>query len=106
MSVAELKKWVINNNIEERTISSFYKMLENYRTDFLEEYNQVFENVNVNELITKVEIISLNLKNWPECNEVSITSSLYFYSNDKNIGKYELVFSTDGEMIDDFVDFL
>lgn len=104
MNIVELKNWAFEYNIEERTKNSFYKMLENYKVDNPEEFNDVFKNIRIDELSLQVHTISLNLGNWPECSYNTVSASMWIHHKGKQIASYKTLYTFDGEAEDDFFD--
>ena len=106
MRIAELKSWAIEHNIEERTKTSFYKMLQNYKIDNPEEYFDIFKNICLDQLSLQVHSVSLNLGNWPECSYNTVSASMRIHYNRKQIANYKTLYTLDGEAEDDFFDVL
>lgn len=104
MDIIELKNWAFEHKIEEQTINSFYEMLDNYKTDDPEEFNDVFKNIRINDLSLQVHTISLNLGNWPECSYNTVSASMWIHHKEKQIASYKAIYTLDGEPEDDFFD--
>lgn len=102
MNITELRDWAIKYDIEKDTKTAFFKMLENYKADDPNEYNEVFKNFRPDELQLEVHTISLNLGNWPECSYNTISASMRISHNGKQIGSYKTLYTLDGSPEDDF----
>ncbi|MBI6871795.1 hypothetical protein [Clostridium aciditolerans] len=102
MDIKKMKEWIYDSNIEKRAVSSFWKTFEIYRNESEEEFSKVFGKFNSNELISEIQTISLKLGNWPDCdyNHIAVTIP-NFYKN-KHVGTYDLLFSLDGQIDDDY----
>ena len=106
MNINELKKWAEEQNVSTRIIESFKKLLINLKKHDPIEYHECVGELNIEKLIFEVHTVSLNLGNWPMCNYNSVSVEMRVNNNDIQIAKYKLVFSFNGDPIDDFVDFL
>ena len=104
MNIVELKNWATEYKLEERTKTSFFKMLENYKLDNPEEYQNVFGNIKMDELSLQIHTVSLNLGNWPECSYNTVSSSMWIHYKERQIASYKALFSLNGEAEDDFFD--
>lgn len=78
--------------------------MDNYKEENPDEFNEVFGNIDLSKFYLKVNAVSLNLGNWPECSYVTISASLPIYYENKSIGHYKTLYTIDGEEEDDFFD--
>lgn len=105
--VDELKKWAVNYNISERAIAGFWKSYSTYMIDSPEEFDEVFGNTKQEDIILDIRYISLNLGNWPECNNNTILACIPIVIETgkeisyKEIGYYKLILNLDGTIQND-----
>lgn len=102
MDINELKKWIIEHEVENRTIQGFWLNLENYQKEFPDEFNRFFKNFSKNNFDVKITQIALMLGNYPECNQNHVISYIPISYNGKRIGLYRLLFTLDGKIDDDY----
>ncbi|MDW8801456.1 hypothetical protein P8V03_09845 [Clostridium sp. A1-XYC3] len=102
MDIIRLKNWILDRNIEKISVSSFWKTFEVYRSESEEEFFKIFRDFNRSELIVKIQSVSLKLGNWPECDYNHIVVTIPIIYKNKNLGNYDLLFSLDGEIDDDY----
>lgn len=108
MNSNELKKWVIENNIRQRTIEGFWRCFENYKLEEPDEYNEYFGLFDKVALTLWMDKIALKIMNWDafdeKYNETQEFVEAYLkleYKN-KDIGYYSLLFNYSGESFDDY----
>jgi len=102
MDINDLKKWIYDNGIEERTIKSFMEDFENYKCEYPEEFSRVFEKFDINNLTVDLQKISLKLGNWPVCDYNHIISSVIIIYKGKHVGSYDLLFNLNGGIYDEY----
>lgn len=102
VDISGLKKWIYENNIEERTINNFREDFEKYKHEGKEEFSKTFPDFDISELIVQLQKISLKLGNWPECDYNHIISSVIILYKGKHIGNYDLLFNLNGEIYDEY----
>lgn len=105
MNIEELKKFAEERNLSERTIKDFQYLLKNYQADDPEEFDEVFNGIDIQKLYYEVQTVSLNLGNWPECTYNNVSVSMGVYYNEKKIASYKVLYRFSGEEEDDFVEF-
>ena len=103
-----LKKWVIEQNVWQRTIDGFWYCFNNYKIEEPEEYEQHFHNFN-NDLLTLCKSqVALKINIWDnpedEYNEnlEYVEAFLDLIYKGENIGYYSLLFNFVGETFDDY----
>jgi len=106
MNILELKTWAIKNNVEKKTKDSFVGFLNNYKNDDVKEYNEFIATKNINDMTFDLFKVSLDLGNWPECDRVTVSGHLRISYKDNQIARYTCLFTTDGNAVDAFVDFM
>ncbi|MBW5446044.1 hypothetical protein GE107_08215 [Cohnella sp. CFH 77786] len=101
MDIQSLKNFVFVNNLEERSIKSFWNYFNNFRKEHEEEFKATFPDFNESDLKLSVDSVALRITNWPEegYNHVVITVELHY--KDMYAGRYSIVFSLTGEVEDD-----
>ncbi|MCT8975292.1 hypothetical protein N4T77_01640 [Clostridium sp. CX1] len=108
MNGNELKKWVIENNIKQRTIESFWRCFEKYKVESPDEYDEYFGLFDKGSLTIWTDKIALKIMNWDtfyeEYNENHefIEAYLKLEYKNKYIGYYSLLFNFSGETFDDY----
>lgn len=102
MNIDDLITWAIKNNIDQRTRTLFWEMLENYKNEDPDEYSEFFGHIPIGDLYLHIHTVSLNLGNWPECNYNTVSAHMGIWYNDKQIAKYEALFTLAGEPEDDY----
>jgi len=68
MPIDEFKQWIVEQEIEKRTLQGFWLNLNNYQTEDPDEFNYFFKNFNRDNLDVTITQIALMLGNYPECN--------------------------------------
>lgn len=101
MDVEGLKKFVFENNLEERSLAGFWKYFNNYRKAYESEFMETFPDFNPNEMHPSIGTVSLKITNWPEegYNHVVVTVDLHYKNS--FAGRYSIDFSLNGEVEDD-----
>ncbi|MGV7118987.1 hypothetical protein [Paenibacillus kyungheensis] len=102
MPIDEFKQWIVEQEIEKRTLQGFWLNLNNYQTEDPDEFNYFFKNFNRDNLDVTITQIALMLGNYPECNYNHVISYVPIIYNGKRIGLYRLLFTLDGKMDDDY----
>lgn len=103
MDTKELRIWVTNNNIEEEIYRNFNLAFDSYRMESIEEFHENFPEYDENLLVPKFYKAALTLISWEESEQECIIVFLRFYYQNKYAGEYTLVYSLDGEIIDDYL---
>lgn len=99
MNTNELKKWIKDNNIEERTINGFWEYIKNYCQEVEDDVTDILNYIDINLLKIELRKASLSIiYNYTDV--VNVYLDIFF--NDKCIGFYEMVFTLTGEVTDDF----
>lgn len=102
LNIRKLKELICDKNIEERAVLSFWENFERYKNESKEEFIRIFGSFNSSELIVKIQSISLKLGNWPECDYNHIIVTMPILYKGKHLGSYDLLFSLDGQIDDDY----
>jgi hypothetical protein len=102
----KLKEGADENRVVERTILTFWKHIENYKRDDIEDYDRVFKGVDTNNLKLRVRELSLTIFTWDsldsEVEHVVVVLTVKY--NNKVIGTYRVLFNLNGEEEDDYLD--
>lgn len=106
MNINELREWAKDNDVANRIISSFKKLLKNYELEDNIEYDQIMKGIDVNNLRYNVHTVSLNLSNWPECSYNTVSVSMRVFFKEKQIANYSVFYLFSGEAEDDLFEFL
>lgn len=104
MNTFELRNWIENNNVEEKTKIKFWNYLNNYLKEEPELFYDQFGNIDKQLIEVKVTKIALTIVNWPYdfLNDCVISYADVIYE-DERIAVYKLVFNLVGEVIDDYL---
>ncbi|AZN41866.1 hypothetical protein [Paenibacillus albus] len=101
MDIQGLKAFVLDNDLEQRSISRFWNYFNNWKREYVEEFEGTFPNFNPQNVEVFIDTVSLRITNWPEegYNHVILTLRIHyegFYS-----GIYQMVYNIDGSAEDD-----
>ncbi|MBB6021434.1 hypothetical protein HNR77_002529 [Paenibacillus sp. JGP012] len=102
MPIDELKKWIVEQEVEKRTLEGFWLNLDNYQREDSDEFNHFFKNFSEDKLDVKITQIALMLGDYPECNHNHVISYVPIIYNGTRIGLYRLLFTLDGKIDDDY----
>lgn len=102
MEIKQFEEWIITNRVVVRTLEGFWENYESYKIEEPEEYSMTFGDHDLNDLLIEVSKISLNLFDWPESNNYTISANIPILCKKKNLGYYELIFALSGDIIDDY----
>jgi len=97
-----LEELIEKNVCVPRTINGFWQTLENYRKESPEEYKSIFGEENAEATIELHDrIISLAVRGSFSDNYIHLVVAYHFYFKKNNTGLYKMVFSLDGDVVDD-----
>jgi hypothetical protein len=108
MDAVELKRFIIDNSVRDRTVQSFWKCFENYRNEEPKEFEEVFGDFDRSLLTMWMKKVALTIRNWQafedEYNENHefVEAFIQLKYKGKYIGYYSLLFNFDGAVFDDF----
>ena len=99
--IEQLKKYVEENDLQNKAIESFWVAFNNWKVDCPEEYADSFMDIPENKLDIFVHSIGLRSSEWPECdyNHVAITVLIDY--NGQSLGSYRAFFSLSEDVDDD-----
>lgn len=100
MGNTDLKKWVLENNIEERTLNGFWKAFDNYILDCPDEATEYYGILDKSKIEVYLERV-YPVSKWNETTSNYIVAEMLIKYRDKLMGRYELKFKTTGETFDD-----
>lgn len=103
MDTSKLRKWVIDNKIEERAIKGFYKALDNYRNDYSEQFIKHFMDFDRSKLNIEMRKVALMIVNWPNNSNDCVVAYIPIIYNKRNLGEYRIVFTLLGDIDDDYL---
>ncbi len=103
MNTEQLKKWIVKNNVVERSKQSFYNFMKNYKIDEAEEYFKTFENLEIGSLETNTSKISLiiNYEFGEPIEFISVELEITF--KEKYLAIYQSLYTLNGEEMDDYL---
>ena len=102
MNIVEIKEWIIQHDVEKRTIESFWNNLKSYRIEQEEEFEQFFGEFDETEVQANISQIALMLGNYPDFDSNHIISYVPIIYKGSSIGLYRLYFELDGTTSDDY----
>lgn len=104
MNTLELREWAINNNIEKKTINSFWIYYNTFANEEPELFYKQFGKVDEHLVEVKIAKVGLTIVNWPDdyVNDCVITYADIKYKNE-DIAEYKLIFNLLGEIRDDYL---
>lgn len=104
MDSIEFKKWIIDNNIWQKTFEGFWVCFENYKKEDPEEFTEYFGDFDRAFLILKKEQIALKIKNDPPSieHEEYVEAYIDLEYKEDDIGYYSMLFNFSGESFDDY----
>ncbi|SMQ77842.1 hypothetical protein SAMN05444673_3099 [Bacillus sp. OV166] len=103
INIKDLKKWVIEKDLEKETINGFWETFNSWREESPEEFEETFqEGFEPEKLFIYVNTVSLTITNWPDENFNHVVIRLNFEYDESVIGEYRMVFDYEtGEVFDD-----
>ncbi|MGG1619736.1 hypothetical protein ACIFQM_24440 [Paenibacillus sp. NRS-1782] len=102
MNVGELREWIINNNIEHRSIEGFWIAFNNYMEESPDEFKIYFNSFSEQFLDIKVQQVALMISDYPEYESIHVVTYIPIIYNSRTIGLFRLFFSLDGVVYDDY----
>ncbi|UNL87482.1 hypothetical protein [Priestia koreensis] len=101
--IKELKQWVVEHQLEEKTVENFWKVFFLWKEEDKEEFNNTFRlEFKREELYVYTDKVALTITNWPDEDYNHVVVYLKFEYNDVYIGNYRMVFDLQGEIEDDY----
>ncbi len=101
MDTKELRRWIIDNNVEERTIKGFWYYLKTYQIE--EPDDKLFKDYDLNLLNIKLEKVALIVNFYFDNDVEYVTAYLTINYFDEEIGMYKYIFTLNGETADDML---
>jgi len=98
----KFKEIIISNKLEEKSINLFWKVFSIYMKDTEEEFKRVFFNYSNDKMVIEINKISFELGNWPECDYNHIVVYIPIVFDEKKVGYYEVYYTLDGKVDDDY----
>lgn len=103
MGTNELKKWIIDHNVEVEILKHFDESFSDYKINCLEEFNCHFPCFKQSDLSKYLYKVSLTLIGWGESEQECIIVFLRIKYKDDYAGEYKLVYSFEGDIINDYL---
>ncbi|MFK4373045.1 MULTISPECIES: hypothetical protein [unclassified Paenibacillus] len=100
MEVGKLKEWIVNHQVEKRTLENFFLNFDNYMKEQAEEFHMFFGDYDDKYLDVYLKKIALMLDNFPVLDYVHVISYLLIEYKGKVVGEYRLLLTLDGEVYD------
>lgn len=102
MIIKELKEIVIKNNYIDKSKELFWEAFKNYQRECPKEFDEIFNNYSTEKINIFLNDVSFLVRNWPDEDYCYIVISIMIEYNDKNIGYYDVHYTLDGDVDDDF----
>ena len=102
--VEQLKKYIIENDLQNKSIVNFWVAFNDWKKDYPQEYTNIFDNISINDLNIFVHSIGIRSSEWPECDFSHITVTILIQHNGRLLGNYVNWISLSDDVYDD--DFL
>ncbi|MEH7348252.1 hypothetical protein [Gottfriedia acidiceleris] len=111
MDTNNLRKWSVENSVEQRTIKGFWENINSYKEEDEEEFQENF-GTDFDELQLTVDLkgVSLHIDQWDNTKTYEtisygfdfIVSLIPIVYKNKHLGNYKMLFTLKGEIFDDF----
>ncbi|WP_223596471.1 hypothetical protein [Neobacillus bataviensis] len=103
INVKDLKKWILENDLERETIQGFWENFNSWKEEYPEEYEETFmEGFKPEKLSIYIKSVSFTITNYPDEDFNHVVIRLNFEYDDSVIGEYRMVFDYEtGEVFDD-----
>lgn len=102
MDINQLRRWAIENNVEERTLNGFWKAFENCVLDCPDEIERDFGDLDRKLFDLRLNRVCLVI-DWVNEDRAYISSIIPIIYKGKEMGYYELMFKITGETFDDYL---
>ena len=99
--IEELKKYVSENNLQNRAIDGFWINFNNWKHLNPMDYAEKFSNITPEDLDVFVHSIGLRSSEWPICNYNHVTINVLIHHEDRYMGRYIFFSSLDSDVDDD-----
>ena len=98
----ELKEIIVKNNLIEKSKENFWDTYHNYWREDPNEASKIFNHCDTEGINTFLNDASFLVHNWPDDDYCCIVISLTIEYNDKAVGYYDVHYTLDGNVDDDF----
>lgn len=102
MNENELRHWIVKHHIQARSIEQFWISFHSYKKESLAEFEHYFELFDEQHLDIEIQQIALMLSSPPEYADVHIVTYIPIVYRTKTIGLYQLLFTLNGLVYDDY----
>lgn len=102
MNENELRQWIVEHNIQVRSIEQFWISFYSYKKESLAEFEHYFESFNEQYLDIEIQQIALMLSAPPEYADVHIVVYIPIVYHTKTIGLCRVLFTLNGVVDDDY----
>lgn len=99
----ELAKIVADNNLIEKSKELFWKVIQIYLEDNLEEFNRKFGNYDKKSVELHIDNVIFRVHSWPSDNHCCVLVNVNIVYNNKVIGYYDIQYGLNGEIDDDLL---
>ena len=98
----ELKEIIIKNNLIEKSKENFWIAFHNYCREDPDEAGEIFNSCDMERINIFVNNVSFQAHNWPDDDRCFIVIDIAIEYNDKAVGYYDVLYTLDGHVDDDF----
>ena len=103
MLYEELAKIVADNNLIEKSKELFWKVIQIYLEDNLEEFNRKFGNYDKRAIELYIDNVIFRVHSWPSDNHCCVLVNVNIAYNNKVIGYSDIQYGLEGEIDDDLL---
>lgn len=100
MDANDLRVWIVNHNLEERSTAEFWKMFASYQQEQQDEFQEFFPDYKSELLKIYTSNFSLRMENWPECDRTHVVASYDVVYKEKLMGWFRVYYWLTGQVDD------
>ncbi|WP_068784007.1 hypothetical protein [Paenibacillus phocaensis] len=97
-----IKNWMNRTEVENKAIEFFWKVIQLYREEDPEEFEDNFPNFSSSDLEVSIQAVSVTFGNYPDFNYNHVVVTIPIRYKKKNIGVHKILFTFDGMIEDDY----
>jgi hypothetical protein len=101
MNVQEIKDFVEEYNLKDRSYSGFWNYFNNYKKECNDEFKKEFPEYDPNKIELFVDSVSLRITNWPDDGYNHVVITLRVHYKEAYAAMYQMIFNLSGEVEDD-----
>lgn len=98
----ELREIIIKNNLIDESKKNFWNAFHNYWKEYPDEAGEIFDCCDKEGVNTFVNDVSFLVRNWSDGDDCYIVIHITIAYHDKIVGYYDVHYTLDGDVEDDF----